>query len=252
MPGSRPVKSDAWDGSVRGTCDQALSKRTESFRSASSAGVCDLGVAVHRQPVRPEGVDRDQDDGRVREAEVGGRGLPPAARGGRREGDQAGEEREATGDRGSHVGREDSVQRPERLQTRWRVEVPRLQEQKRALAGEGQGRKNPGRKTRSGCPWKSSRYAAAGSWRSVVGLPKFDALLPVRAQRLALGRRSRLRALDRGRGEGVEADEAGVFGGRARADADRRVDGGDALLVEDVQDLRQDEDLDRPDLSRSS
>src|ERR1035437_5127107 len=75
--------------------------------------------------------------------------------------------------------------------------------------------------------------------------------LIVRSHGRALGGRVGLRALDRGGRKRIEADEAAGVGSGANACVDRRVAAGrvvderHGLGVEEVVDLRLDEDLDR-------
>src|SRR5271169_6638143 len=124
---------------------------------------------------------------------------------------------------------------------------------------EGQGMKEiwrkslePGAEGDQILPGNLERRLRAGAGGSLAEL---RAELPVRSQGRALGRRVALRALNRSGGERVEADEALGVGRGAAADGDRRVDAGRVVderygvAVEEVVDLRLDEDFDRPDLA---
>src|ERR1035437_9983785 len=101
-------------------------------------------------------------------------------------------------------------------------------------------------------PGNLERRRQAGAGGRLAELRVF---LPVGIHGRALRGRSPLWALDRRRRERIEADETAGVGGGARAGEDRRADGGrvvderHALVVEDVEDLRHEEDLYRSDLA---
>src|SRR5664280_738967 len=101
-------------------------------------------------------------------------------------------------------------------------------------------------------PGNLERRRQAGAGGRLAELRVF---LPVGIHGRALRGRSPLWALDRRRRERIEADETAGVGGSARAGEDRRADGGrvvderHAMSVEEVEDLRHEEDLDRSDLA---
>jgi hypothetical protein len=59
--GSRPDRSVAWEGRVSGTWDIALPAYAPSRADPIESG-CDVHAAVHADAVRPQGVDRDENE----------------------------------------------------------------------------------------------------------------------------------------------------------------------------------------------